>query len=137
MRQLRNLWKAFDLLGSFRDIAYESTAYHWEVAPPASFYLDAEHAAITLARHEEEQIAAQVKLRASFAWTLATEQDRAGVYLVLRRKPVIGDFARARLALAVPQGLHISLRLRACQLRIEGFDGELELPPPSSPPAQP
>lgn len=126
--RVRHLWKAIELLGSFRDLAYESTRYQWEVTPPNTFFLDAEYADVKLTRQVTTQISATVRLRASFSWQLTTEQDEAGVYVVARRKAVIGNVGQARFVISVPTGIHVSLRLQHCRLSLEHFDGELELP---------
>ena len=128
MRQMRHIWNAFDLLGSVRDLAYESTTYQWEITPPNTFYFDAELADIRIARHDFPQIFATVKLRAAFSWKLVTEQDEAGVYFVARRRAVIGNVGHARFLIAVPPEIHVSLRLQRCRLSLEDFDGDLDLP---------
>lgn len=127
-RRVQHLWKAIDLLGSFRDLAYESTTYQWEVTPPNTFFLDAEYADVKLTRQETTQISATFRLRASFSWQLATEQDEAGVYVAARRKAVIGNIGQARFVISVPTDIHVSLRLQHCRLSLEHFDGELDLP---------
>ncbi len=127
-RHVQQLWKAIDLLGYARDLAYESTTYRWEVSRPNTFFLDAEYADVTLNRQETAQISATVRLRASFSWQLTTEQDDAGVYVVARRKAVIGNVGQARFVISVPTDIHVSLRLRHCRLSLEGFDGALDLP---------
>ena len=75
------------------------------------------------------EILATVKLGAAFAWTLAQEQDEAGVYLVARRKAIIGHISRADFHITLPPGAHISLKLRHCRLCLDGFPRALELPP--------
>lgn len=128
MRNMRHLRKAFDLVESVRDLAYESTTYQWEVDPPATFYFDAEFADVRLTRSDSRQIFATVKLRAAFGWKLVTEQDDAGVYFVARRRAVIGNVGHARFFITLPTDVHVSLRLQHCNVSIEDFSGELELP---------
>ena len=128
MRRAKQVWQAIDLLGSLREFAYESTRYQWDVTSPCTFFLDAEYADIRITRKEARQISATVRLRAAFSWKLETEQDDVGVYVVARRKAVIGNVGHARFVISVPNEIHVSLRLQQCRLSLEGFDGELELP---------
>ena len=129
MRHAHKLWKALDLLSSARDLTRETTTYRWEVEPPNTFYIDAEYADISLSRQESAEILATVKLQAAFSWQIATQQDKAGVYMVARRKPLIGSIGRGSFQIRVPSDVHISLKLRHCQLCLNDQLCELELPP--------
>ena len=129
MARMANLRDALKLADAARDLAVEKRRYHWDVAPPATFYLQAERAEIRLSPHDEARIDATIELRGGFAWQLATERDEAGVYIVARRKAVLGTLARLRIHAHLPPGLHISLKLHNCQLRLDDLHGELDFPP--------
>ena len=70
-----------------------------------------------------------VLLRAGFGWQLTTDQDDAGVYVVAKRKPVIGSIARGKFHFTLPQGVYISLKLTQCQLCLDDLTASLDLPP--------
>ena len=131
MRHLGSLRRAFHWLNSARDLTLESRTYQWEAAPPMTFFLQTEQAAITLARHDKPQILAKVELQAGFGWQMAAEQDEAGVYLIARRKPLIGGIGRGKFDIALPAGVHITLKLTHCQLRLDKLNATLDFPPHS------
>ena len=120
---------ALRLAGAARDLAIEKRRYSWDATPPNAFYLQAEQAEIRLSPHDESRIDAAIELRGRFAWQLAAEQDEAGVYIIARRKAVVGSLARLRIHALLPPGLHISLKLHDCQLRLDDLHAELDFSP--------
>lgn len=129
MRMLNKLRGALDIFLAIRDLTTMSRSYQWELATPSSFYLEAQHADVNLSRSEDNHLYVSVRLRASMSWKLATERDEAGVYIVLKRKPLIGNIGRARFDARVPRGVHISLQLENSLLCMKDLAGALELPP--------
>ncbi len=129
MAQLDRLWRALKLIGSARDLALEKRRYQWEVEPPNTFFLNAEHADIHLKPHDEARILTSIELRGSFAWQVATDQDEAGVYIIARRKAIVGSIGRGRFDVLLPRGIHMSLRLENCRLHMDDLNGDIEFPP--------
>lgn len=128
-RKLEKAWKAFKLLGAARDIAIETRRFHWDVRPGATFFLQAQYADIRLAANAGRQIAAKIELQAGFSWQLVTDQDEAGVYIIARRKSLIGSMSRGRFDIALPRDAHISLKLEHCQLCLADLHTALDLKP--------
>ena len=128
-RMLDSAWKAFKLLGAARELAIETRRFNWDVAPGATFFLQAEHAAITLATHEAPEILARVELGAGFGWQLLTDQDEAGVYIIARRKQLIGGIGRSRFDIVLPKDAHLSLKLEQCRLCLVDLTASLDWPP--------
>lgn len=128
MQHLENLWKAVNLVGSVRDIAVESKTYQWDITPPITFFLQVDHADVTLKRHDTPMIQAEVELQTGFGWQIMTDQDEVGVYIVGKRKPVIGTIGRAKFAITVPHNIHVTLKLQHCQLTLDDFNRTLDLP---------
>ena len=128
MRNLDNLWKALKLVGAARDLVFETRRFSWETAARTTLYLEAEHADIRLASHDQREILASIELQAGFGWQLATDQDLAGVYIVARRKPLIGALGRGKFDIIAPADLHISLKLLDCQLCLDEFSASLDFP---------
>ena len=128
-RMLDKAWQAFKLLGAARDIAIESRHFNWDVAPRATFFLQAEYADIRLVKRERQAIDLKVQLQAGFGWQLLTDHDDAGVYVIARRKAVIGRLSRGRFEIALPADAHVSLKLDHCQLCLAELNTALELPP--------
>lgn len=131
MPMLNKLRGALDILVSIRDLTTVSRNYQWEVQAPSSFYLEAEYAEVSLSRSEDNRLYVNVRLRASMSWKLATEKDDAGVYVIIKRKPLIGNIGRARLHARLPRGVHISLQLQNSVLCLKDLVSALELPPES------
>ena len=129
MRHFDNVWKALRLAGAARELAIETRRLQWEVKTPSTFFLQAEYADIRLSTHDRLEVLAKVELQAGFGWQLATDQDEAGVYIIARRKPLIGSIGRARFDITVPQDLHVSLKLEHCQLCLNDLNTTLEFPP--------
>ena len=130
MRHIGNIWAAVKLIGSARDLAVERRQLQWDVQPPGTFFLEAEQSDVSLIRQDQAQVRAVLELHAGFGWQLASDQDEAGVYLVAKRKAVIGSIARARIEVTLPRDIHISLDLRHCRLCLKDAHTALELPPP-------
>lgn len=132
MRLLDNAWKALKLVGAARELAIENRRFNWDVAPGSIFFLQAEHADIRLVTHHQPEVLAKVELQTGFSWQLLTEQDEAGVYIIARRKPLIGSIGRCRLDITVPQDVHISFKLDQCQVCLDDLNTSLDLPPLAS-----
>ena len=129
MRRLDNLRQALRLLNSARGLAVESKTYQWEVKPAATFFLQAEHADVKLARHDKLQALAKVELQAGFGWQMAVEQDEAGVYMIAKRKPLIGGIGRSQFDVTLPDSIHVTLKLEQCRLRFDSLNACLDFPP--------
>jgi len=128
MRLRDNLRKALKLAGAARELAIDARRYNWEVASGATFYLQAEYADIRLARQDGQEISAKIELVAGFGWQLATDQDEAGVYIIARRKPLVGSIGRGKFDISLPADVHISLKLEHCLLCLVDLSASLDFP---------
>ena len=129
MQALRKAWQALEIIGAARDLAIDTRRFSWDAAAGTTFYLQAEQADIRLTTHERGKIFAKIELRASFGWQLVTDRDEAGVYIIARRKPLIGSVGRARFDITLPADLQVSLKLEHCQVCLVNVNAELDLPP--------
>jgi hypothetical protein len=125
---MENAWKALKLVGAARELAIETRRFSWEAAAGATFYLQAEYAHIRLAAHSRHEILARIELQAGFGWQLATDKDEAGVYIVARRKPLIGSIGRGKFDITVPTDVHLSLKLERCLLCLDDLNTSLDFP---------
>jgi hypothetical protein len=128
MQGLDSLWKAVNLVSSVRNLAVETKIYQWEITPPITFFLDVEYADVTLTRHELPMISAKIELQAGFGWQVATDQDDAGVYIIAKRKPLIGTMGRGNFYIALPHDIHVTLKLEHCQLTLDDLNTTLDFP---------
>ena len=108
MRHLGNFWNAINLISAARDLAVETRRFQWDVSIPNTFYLDAEYADIRLSWHDQLQVVAKLELQAGFGWQWTTDQDAAGVYIVAKRKPLIGSIGRGKFELSLCRTVSIS-----------------------------
>lgn len=128
MQHLDNVWKAMNIVNSVRGLAIESKTYQWDITPPITFFLHVEYSDVTIKRHEKPTIVAKVELQAGFGWQVATDQDLAGVYIVAKRKPVIGTMGRGNFTITLPHNIHVTLKLEYCQLTLDDLNTTLDLP---------
>lgn len=133
MSRLEQLLKMMETATTVGQLTHESKAYNFAVTPPVTFYLDAENAAVTLRRGPESpephaQITVRARLQVGFGWRVVAEQDEAGVYLVARRRPLVGGLARARLEIFVPSFTYVMLKLQQSALLLDNLSGEFHLP---------
>jgi len=128
MQHLDNVWKAVNIVSSVRGLAVESKTYQWDITPPITFFLQVEYSDVTIKRHTQPSICAKTELQAGFGWQLATDQDNAGVYIVAKRKPLIGTIGRGKFDIVLPHNIHVTLKLEHCQLTLDDLNTTLDLP---------
>lgn len=129
MRMLDSIWRALRIVGAAREMAIETRRFNWKVAAGTTFFLQAEYADIHLVSHDRPEVLAKVELQAGFGWQLATDQDEAGVYMIVRRKALIGSLGRAKFDIKLPEQAHISLKLDNCQVCLAELNTALDLAP--------
>lgn len=126
----KRLSSLVDTIGQVATLARRETQYHFYVppAPPTTFYLDVSGVEVRVLRHNNPLIEVKIMLQSPFAWRLATDQDAAGVYVVARRRPLIGSLAQAIFDIVVPRDAHLILKLENCRLTLENNTGTFEIP---------
>lgn len=111
----------------------ESFRQIFHVQLPCTVYVRAAHCSVDVRRQpaergrERERVELNATLRAAFGWEFSTDQDDAGVYIVAKRKPVVGALANARFSLSVPSGAHLVLHLTPGSVHLIDFDGKITL----------
>ncbi|SRR5258706_688200 len=100
----------------------------FEVTLPTTVYVRASQIQITVRRKAGTQVQFSASLRASFGWTFAAEQDDAGVYIVAKRKPLVGSLSSASFTLIVPPEANLIFHLTPGAVRLYDVDGKLSIP---------
>ena len=100
----------------------------FNVKPPVTVYVRASHCRVTICRQSEPKVILDADLYRAFGVELTAEQDEVGVYIVAKRKAVVGRVTRIDLALTVPDNSHLALHLTPGDVIFEAVDGMLELP---------
>jgi post-segregation antitoxin (ccd killing protein) len=129
MQHLNTLWQAVNVASSVTELARQSQTYHFNVSGAVTFYLQAESAAVRVTRWNEPKVEVTAQLQAAFGWRVATDQDDAGVYVVARRRPVVGTLSSALFSVLVPLDAYLIFKLADGRVTLNHIDGTLQVPP--------
>lgn len=127
MQHLNTLWK---MASAASDIAQQTKTHIFPVRPTTTVYLRAEYVAVHIHRWPRSQVEITQRLQMPFGWRVLVEQDEAGVYLVAKRRAVIGGLSNAVFELFIPQQAYVMLKLEKSRLLLENVNGTLHLSPP-------
>ncbi|MBN1966515.1 MAG: hypothetical protein JW910_17825 [Anaerolineae bacterium] len=128
----RTLEMALELFNSARklpDIARERRVAAYEVTGPTTVYVRAGHSRVTVRRTTDRRVQVEADLRQAFGWQWTTERDEAGIYVVLKRKPLVGSLSTAELTLIVPPDAYLVFHLTPGSVQLEDFEGRLAVAP--------
>lgn len=129
MQRLNTLWQAVNTITELKAMTRHRQTYYFSTLEPATFYLRAEHAEVQIMRWALPKIEVTVMLHAAFGWRIATDQDEAGVYVVARRRPVIGNLSSALFSVIVPHDAFLVLNVTGGRIVMEHVTGTVEIPP--------
>lgn len=129
MQHLNTLWQAVNVASSVTELARQSQTFHFNVSGAVTFYLQAESAEVRITRWNEAKIEVMAQVQAAFGWRMETDQDDAGVYVVARRRPVVGTLSSAVFSVLVPQSAYLILKLTDGRVTLNRIDGTLNVPP--------
>jgi hypothetical protein len=100
----------------------------FNVKSPVTVYVRASHCRITICRHADSRVVLEANLYRAFGVELTAEQDDAGVYIVAKRKAVVGRITRADFTLTVPAASHLAFHLTPGDVIFHDINGVIELP---------
>ncbi len=129
MNKLDTVLQLVSALRAIPDVARERRVVAYEVTKPKTVYVRADHCRVTVQRTLEPRVQIESDLRQAFGWEWLTEQDDAGIYVVLKRKPVVGALSTAALTLVVPVDAYLVFHLTPGSVRLEDFSGKLAVAP--------
>jgi hypothetical protein len=130
--RLTTLWQTVSAVSELSEIARRRQTYVFSTQGPVTFYLRAEQAEVRVTRWTQPRVEITVFLQAAFGWRVAADQDEAGVYLVARRRPLVGSLARALFEVAIPREAYLDLHLDDGRVVLESISGTLQIPPAGS-----
>jgi hypothetical protein len=142
MQNLTRLTQVMSAAAAVSEIALKAQTHRFGVPGPVTLYAHLEGAEVSVERRALPYLEVAVQLQAPFAWRVAFDQDEAGVYVVARRRPVVGDLGGGSFKLIVRPDTYLQLRLEGCKLVLHDLHTTLELPPggelrlPAIPPKQ-
>ncbi len=108
--------------------APQTSTHVFNVRLPVTVYLRASQCRVRVRRAEGGHVTVETSLQRAFGVELTTDQDDAGVYIVLRRKPVTGTAAQVEFVLTVPPESHLAFNLTPGEIVFEGVDGVVQVP---------
>ena len=128
-KHLNTLWQVVNAASAVADFARQSQTYTFSVSDPVTVYLQAEQAEIKLVRWGQPKVDVFVQLQVAFGWRIATDQNADGVYVVAKRRLLVGSMSKATFTLTVPHQAYLILKLHESSLLIADVDGTLHVPP--------
>ena len=128
-KHLNTLWQVVNAASTVADFTRQSQTYTFPVNGAVTVYLQAEQSEIRLVRWGLPKVDVFVQLQAAFGWRVATDQDADGVYVVAKRRMLVGSMSKATFTLTVPQDAYLILKLSGSSLLINDVNGELHVPP--------
>ena len=99
----------------------------FEINLPTTVYVRASMSEVTLRYRSGNRVEVSANLRASFGWDLAAEQDDAGIYIVAKRKPLVGQLSSADFNLSVPPGVNLVFNLTPGSVRVMNINGKFNV----------
>lgn len=104
----------------------------FSVQPPLTVYVRGSYVSVRVQRGAPQSVLLEADLHASFGWEFIADQDEAGVYIIARRKPLIGALSWATFDLTIPPYAHLALHLTPGSLHFSQFEGKLVVPAQTS-----
>lgn len=131
VKHLNTLWQVATAASSVTDFARQSQTqtYVFRVNEPTTVYIRAEQTEVRVTRWNVAQVEITLQLQASFGWRTAAEQDDAGVYVVAKRRPLLGMASSAVIRVIAPQDAYLLLKLENGRVLVDDVWGTLRLPP--------
>lgn len=99
------------------------------VRPPVTVFVRASQCQVTVHYHDLDHVELHASLYAGFGMRLVVEQDEAGVYVVARRRRLLGLLSRCEFTITVPTYCHLAFNLTPGTVRLQDLNGPLEIPP--------
>ncbi len=129
MRMLELALETLSAVRSLPDLARERRVAAYEVRGPTTVFVRASHCRVLVRRIQEARVQIECDLRQAFGWEWVTERDEAGVYLVLKRRPVVGTLSTAEVTLLVPPDAYLVFHLTPGSVQLADFEGRLSVEP--------
>jgi hypothetical protein len=131
-KHLNTLWQVVNAASTVADFTRQTQTFTFNVAPTITVYLQAEQAEVRLVRWVQPKVDVFVQLQAAFGWRVATDQNADGVYIVAKRRMLLGNMSKAKFTLTVPYDAYLILKLNQSSLLLSDVDGTMHVPPKSA-----
>jgi len=101
----------------------------FKVSDPVTIFIRGGRCQVKIRYHDLDQVEIYARLYNAFGVRFVTEQDDAGVYIVVKRRRLLGLISRADFLVMVPRYAHLAFNLTPGAVRVEEFNGILEILP--------
>ena len=129
MHRLDTLIQLVSAIRGLPDLTRRRQVAAYEVHGPITVYVRASYSQVTVQRIQEPRVQIEGDLRQAFGWEWTVERDDAGIYVVLKRRPVVGKLSSAALHLMVPADAYLVFHLTPGSVQLADFDGRLAVEP--------
>jgi hypothetical protein len=99
------------------------------VTQPVTIFIRGTRCQVNVRYHDLDQVELHAQLYNAFGLRFVTEQDNAGVYVVVKRRRLLGLISRAEFLLVVPRYANLTFNLTPGTIRLDEISGVVELPP--------
>lgn len=131
MRQLLPvIFQIYDRARGLPNITQRRYVRAYERHGVCTIYVRATHCRVVVQRIAEPRVQVELDLRQSFGWQWRSDADEAGVYVVLKRRRVVGGLSYARLTLQVPHDAFLEFDLAQSRVEMDNVQGRLSIAPP-------
>ena len=91
----------------------------FKVEHPVTVFVRASRCRINIQYHELEQVELHARLYNAFGLRFVTEQDDAGVYVIVKRRRLLGWISRADFLLRVPHFANLAFNLSPGTIKLD------------------
>jgi hypothetical protein len=100
----------------------------FEVILPITVFVRASQCNVIVRHAVGNIVELSANLRASFGWEFVAEQDDAGIYVVAKRKPIVGNLSSASFTLIVPPEANLVFHLTPGSVKLVNINGKITIP---------
>lgn len=101
----------------------------FKVEAPVTVFIRGTRCRVHVHYHDLDQVELHTKLYNAFGLLFVTEQDDAGVYVVIKRRRFLGWISRAEFLIKVPRYAHLAFNLTPGTILLEEIQGIAEISP--------
>lgn len=99
------------------------------VQDPVTLFVRGSQCKVIVGYHDLDHVEIYASLYAAFGMRLVIEQDEAGVYVVVRRRRLLGMLSRSEVTIRVPNYCRLAFNLTPGDVQLQQLHGTLEIPP--------
>ena len=99
------------------------------VSDPTTMYIRGSQCRVAVQYHDYDHVEIYTNLYAAFGVRLIVEQDEAGVYVIVKRRRLLGLFSRSEVRIHVPHYCNLAFSLTPGDIELQQINGVLEIPP--------